>query len=333
MQRLSWRAGAVALLARSRPSPNAVLHISCAPHRTSEIPSSAAESILFRMAKRGLGPGASSSDASPVRVSTAEAVEEVELAVLCAHSPSVALRRCLPGICPWCTLRCRHGDVVSAVESFKRRRSDLPTNCSRGSFMLMHCKRWIMELTSADMRGELAGPETATEVLDSSLAPVFNTFSAAVASSSASRSSTDGGGPCPRLPEQRAGAIGFPPPPPPPGLEGLAAGLSQSTLPPPPPPPVAHGAQWRPSGVFGAAQPWAPVSVWQYWAGKRTKWQDYSAEVSASLTFMAAHGPAEADFMISGASYRINVEEMTQNNKGTDQPPRAIRVRPVDEAD
>ena len=285
------------------------------------------------MAKRWLDAGASSSAASPLEVPTSEAGEDADLAPLFAHSPSVALCVCLPGMCSLCALKCRHGDVRQALETWKKRRVDLPSDCTRGRFMLLHCKQWIVELCTADMRGELEGPKPPPEVLASNLDQHANTFTAAVASSSASRSSTDGGGPCPRLPERRAGAIGLPPPPPPPGLEGLAGGQCRSTLPPPRPSPAARGAQWRPSGVPGATEPWAPVSVWQYWAGKRTMWQDYSAEVSASLSYMAAHGPAEADFMISGACYCINVQRMTQDNQGTDQPPRAIRVRPVEEAD
>ena len=55
--------------------------------------------------------------------------------------------------------------------------------------------------------------------------------------------------------------------------------------------------------------------------------------VSASLTYMVAHGPEEADFNIDGKTYRINVRTMTQDNLWTGMPPRAIRVRPVDEAD
>ena len=48
---------------------------------------------------------------------------------------------------------------------------------------------------------------------------------------------------------------------------------------------------------------------------------------------MSAHGPVEADFQIAGATYRINVLQMSQDNQDTDAPVRQIRVRPVDEAD
>ena len=73
--------------------------------------------------------------------------------------------------------------------------------------------------------------------------------------------------------------------------------------------------------------------MWQYWGGRRTGWQNYSESVSASLTYMSAHGPVEADFQIAGATYRINVLQMSQDNQDTDAPVRQIRVRPVDEAD
>ena len=73
--------------------------------------------------------------------------------------------------------------------------------------------------------------------------------------------------------------------------------------------------------------------MWQFWAGRRTGWQNYSESVSASLSYMAAHGPVEAEFIIAGATYRINVVQMTQDNQYTGAAPREIRVRPADEVE
>ena len=271
-----------------------------------------------------------------VDITPSEELEGAELAALAHHIPSEALRRCLPGLCPWCVLKCRHGDVEQALQSWTRRKADMPSDCNRGRFMLMHCKNWLVALCKADMKGELKEGEVAQEgFLDPSMDTVFNLFTGGGGSSSSSRS-TANKITCPRPREQRADAPDSEPPPPPPPAHVGDDSYGRSNTPPPPPPPLqVPGAGMHPHGVLEAAlgnQPWSPDIVWQYWAGRRGKWQNYSAEVSASLTRMAAHGPVEAEFLIAGANYRINVQTMNQDNMATDQPPRSIRVRPVEEA-
>ena len=257
---------------------------------------------------------------------------------LVSHSATAALCRCLPGVCPWCILKSRHGDVAHALSLWQTRRDGLPEGCARGRFVLQHVKTWIVELTQADIKEELVEPTEAdpTEIDTESTEPPerFSVWtpsaSSALPASSfcrgcpqdASKSTTPSGGRS-SLPQSRPLLA------PPPGL------------PPPPPPPLPLVSPRRGGGVMlqSSREPpfvptsWVGTQVWQFWAGRKSRWRDYSLEISAALSFMALYGPAEADFDIQGWRYRINIVNLTQNNAATDSGPRAIRRRPVDAAD
>ena len=321
------------MLACLLPVLNALVDLSDAIGRILAPPPFARERMLPIMAKRC---NSSSSHVFHGDITASEDVEGAELWALAYHMPSVALCQCLPGMCPWCVLNCRHGEAGQALKIWKRRKTDLSEDCAWGRFMLNHCKMWILELCKADMKGELKEGKPTQEVLTSNMDMVFNTITGGGGSSSSSRVLINKiTCPCPCV--QRADACDSEPPPTlPAGLAGDDSEGRSNPLPWTLPSPEVHDSGRHPHGVLEAAlgnQLLSPDIVWQYWAGRRSRWRNYDAEMSASLTFMAAYGPVEAQFLISGANYRINVQTMIQDNMATGLPPRAIRVKPVDEAD
>lgn len=273
-----------------------------------------------------------SETASP---SSAEASSSLGLGVrmqfLCDRTPSPALAECLPGVCPWCVVKARHGDFRHAVATIQQRRALLPSQGSSGRFILQHCQNWLTELAEADAAGELRMVHPG-DVPHTVPPPAF-TIAPGLPRSSASASSSVPA--CPAgpsghwrpwssqpstsawletalVPSQLAHATGDSSriPPPPPGIS--------SVLPPPPPPP-SH-------------QP-ADFVTWEVWGGKRTKWIPYSMPICLALSRMEVEGPAQADFTHNGTRYTINVQTMEQNNPATEHGPRMIRKRPTEEAD
>ena len=228
-----------------------------------------------------------------------------------AHHPSDALRRCIRGVCPWCVLQVQHGNLREALHSFNSRRMSLEPDCTRGRFILQHCKIWIADLVEADIDQGFESSSTDEDLVPPTPFSIFTPGASGGASAGHAASSSSSGACC------ATGGNLMPPPPP-----GLAPWSSWIPLPAPPPVP---GSGWLSRG-----HGWIPDQVWQYWGGRKTKWQDYSPEVSAALACMAREGPPSRDFGLGGCTYRINVVALTQNRLDTDAPSREIRVRPDD---
>ena len=282
------------------------------------------------MASGASGSSASSS-ASPVGAEASAQLPDLEekYAALLAMPDCPALAACLPGLCPWCLLRCRHGDLRHALQNVTGRRSVLPLHSGRGRFILQHCLMWIIELAEEAAKGTLEDPDDNTAQLEvwrevSSQFGLGTLSGQGAGASSASaaqwlgpdnwpgwspRGSASIRGPSPQVPPMRYARHPSPtshPPPPPPSSE----------LPPPPPPPPPAAAS---------------RCSWEVWGGKKSKWVPYPAAVSERLTHMAAHGPPAAWFHVAGWNRWIDVHALTQTTEGSDNEPRKIRTRPVDE--
>ena len=267
--------------------------------------------------------------------SSAEALwhpSDHQYAYLVNRTPTPALTICSTGVCPWCVLCCRHGDVSHALAQFRVRRSQLLHTSSRGRFMLEHCRLWILELAAADAAGTLTQPSVYEETATAALPKRFSTRlppASSVAAGTSSASHWLGAGPV-------AAASSSTPPPPPvcppstlPPPPGLA--LPESAAPSDQPPNV--GASWLYQSQIDGSYQWVPRDIWQFWAGKRTKWQAYSLGGCAALSHMALHGPFEHVFSIEERRYCINVRDLTQKCLETDGEARVIRIQPVEEAD
>ena len=279
-------------------------------------------------------PSRSASAASPLSGAEAtRADEEARLGHLLGREPSDAMCRCLPGICPWCVLRCRHGDLRDGLSSCRERREYISDSCPRGRFILQHCKTWIIDLAEADARQPMSASSSSDEVPGAQeLDRPFDTFTPAAPTTGwlstppAHGSSVFPPPPCWAPP---------PSPPPPPGLQNQEAGWALALPPPPPPVKAATPGMlgWRSSGTAAssgsAGQPLC--DAWQYYAGRKQGWVDYPHNVSRALSCMCREGPYQMPVVLNGRNYNLDVETMTQNNPATRNPPRAIRVRPPED--
>ena len=280
----------------------------------------------------GANASSASSSASPSGAEAWAALPDLEekYAALLAMPFSPALATCLPGICPWCTLRCRHGDLRQAMQNVTGRRQHLPLSSGHGRFILQHCLMWVIELAQQAAAGTLADPDNDATALEewrqaSSQLGLGALSGQAAGASSASTSAFMGpeawlgwsqrGGARPPKPPQvpyfryarHPSPASHPPPPPP---------SSEPPLPPPPPPRAAPA-----------------TGIWEVWGGARTKWVRYPADVSEQLTAMTEHGPPAAWFHVAGWHRWIDVRELTQTTEGSDNAPRKIRMRPVEGAE
>ena len=212
---------------------------------------------------------------------------------------------------------------------FTRRRELQPSSCTRGRFILLHCKSWIIERTEADCAGKLPRRRSAVQEGRASCTALgFSLF-----------------GPSPdglALPsswlDARAREIATPPPPhdptppriPPPltpparfasprgqpssSSTGRASSSSQSPF-------ACPGPGW----YFSQGR-WVPLETWQFWAGAMAGWVDYPPEISARLSAMHRDGPRRTEYAANGQSYILDVELMQQADVGSDRPPRRIRI-------
>lgn len=243
---------------------------------------------------------------------------------------SPALAACLPGICPWCVLRCRHGDVRHALQNVSGRRSHLPMNSGRGRFILQHCLQWIIERAQEAAAGTLVDPDMDAQTMEAwgDVSRTLGLGALAQPPAGAAEGSTSAWlGPESWLGWSEPTAARRQPPPqiPPMRYAGASSSASwaapppPSSEPPPPPPP--------PPGL--------PTSsgIWEVWGGRSTKWVRYPDHVCQQLTHMAAHGTAGAWFFVEGKRRWINVRECTQTTEDSDNPPRKIRIRPTETDD
>ena len=278
----------------------------------------------LRSHRRPLQPASpySGAEASP-------AADESEVAHLLERTPSAALCHCQPGVCPWCILQCRHGDLADFLDKFSRRRELLPAECTRGRFILQHCKVWVIDMAEADSVGELEVTTSAEQEDAPPLASAFSIFGGPIGGS-ARPSSWLSNGPTQAPPPPSHDP---PPPPPPPARNSApflplpgwqralpsAAGAASST---------SSGSPWPGPGWYSGIFGWAGLDTWQFWAGARTKWVDYPPEISARLSVMQREGPRWTEYTVNDQTYILDVEKMQQDNPATGRPPRKIRIRP-----
>ena len=278
------------------------------------------------MRKRSRSSSPSGDEAAPRRRAAAAVARDLEEhADLITHKASSALCLCILGVCPWCVLRSKHGDLRDALVCFHRRTAEIESSHgSKARFILRDCREWIIDLVAADRRSELHETSDSIGSLQSGTTtgsggvwgknPYIDDFlrfsvhdtqsaaadsSAQMTSSGATSSSSQRATALPLVIAQHANL----------SMLACASAMTGGTL--------------RTVNSTGV--------VWQWRAGGRRKsWRDYDDFVCATLNQMVASGEEKQMFLIEKEwYYEINVATKTQTSM-TNGTQRRIRVRPSD---